>query len=853
MLEILKAIFLEYFFIIICVCLGLISLIIVAVRTYLINKLVECLFNRPPRIGKFKRHLYEESLTNFKKYQAYFIDHEILPNYVDNNRHVLTPHEWLGAFTKADSWKNNSESMILLKGQGGSGKSVTLRYIWRTLLEGGKGKHSLFIPIYFDLKNDYDEDGDMLKGVCAPLKIQEQYKNWGCLTKKYFNLKKKKSLHLMILADGYNEASEDSRSKFDKEIYEISHHRNSSIRVILSSRYIPLNNNYNISYHEYQAEKLSEDSIIKYMDKKGILPEQYRPIMGILYLPMLLTIYCHGIDEQGSEKIKEKLQIKQICRTAGDIFWNYSRSHLIPRITGKTSFNDKYRIKDAYIIIFHILPYIGYRMEEQQKFTFNRKDIDDVIQHFCCEKAGCLFNRDYISAHHSSKFAPDEWNRNELRNSSYILGMLCEEFALLEMSDKNGSEWYSFNHHLFRDFYAAVYEYNRSKVMLHGDTYIEEKPVLFNCVRVFYHQMINVHEIKGYVDHMDHKVSYAQACNMLSDLYYYGDHPDIPKDFAAALSYAEKSADAGSTWGQWNVAFMYKKKAGLEQDQQVKSELYKKAFYYAKKSEENGYYGGYDILAQFYMYGWVPYSEIPEQVAVKQAVSYLKRAEAKGYCFAYNKHGDLFEKERIRSENHVNEAFKLFKKSADLGETWAKSRVAFYIRHHWRELDEYKNIGEENAMKKAFEICNGEYELVENTKEMMNPDYIHGYGNILMNLGEHYLHIFKTRGDEEIKLDALKKALYIYTEAYLWQRRTGIDETNAGMMALYLAQQLNQDIPEIDIEDIIDKAVKKYQGKKPKSPEKDFFKEEKYFQCYQGLGLKGERGVKNNEYHRTTA
>lgn len=855
--ELLETLWSKYQAVVITFLIGMLAAIIAEIRNHYIEKLMGYIFNRPngakkvralllQDIGEKYKKMNKSDTENGEKINKLVIEENILPDYkpvsgsekdrLPINKSisgVLSREIWFEQFTKLCT--ENDERIILLMGQGGAGKSVTMWYILQRLISQRKACD--YIPYYLDLKNDY-EQGCILNDMCKYMGLEDKYKNWEYIKKKYFGCKKGRVLNILILADGYNEASEEIRNRFDDEIFEIYKNDILNIKVILSSRYIPLNmgEKYNVAkYGVYTPIELSEDNITKYLIGKGLKEDEFRQIKNILRLPILLTMYCKSMCIKIDKQTAITLKMKDNYKTASDIYWNYSRIHILSYLKTRPRNSNPVTLQNYYIILFHILPYIGYRMGE--KISLKKSEMCIIIKEFCCDNLGCLFSRDYMNAHNSSIYTPKRWECPELKDENKIMNILCKDFALMNIDSKS-QEQYTFSHHLYRDFYSALYSYNISMVMVYQNMYIDEKPILSNSVRVFYNQIMDLDNILSYTKNNEEKNGFSKACNIISDLFYYGDHPDIPKDSEKALKYAELSAKAGNAWGQWDTAYLCKTKAADEKDPVLRKEFFIKSYNYAKMSVEKGYYGGYNILAQFYINKWPPCQDMLEEETLDKAVDYLEKAEEKGYNFAFNNHGILIEKGRIKSESResrINNAFKLFRKSAELGDTWAKSRVAFYIRHYWRYIDDYYDIDEQDAKDMAFKVCNEEYEKMKSTKDMMNSDNIHGYADILMNLGEYYLDSINEIIDEERRINKLNEALPIFKEAYFWWRRLRRDYTKAGMRVLYISYLLGQDISDIDREDLVHEMYLKYDGKIPESPENDIFKEAMYFDCYNKL------------------
>lgn len=154
--------------------------------------------------------------------------------------------------------------------------------------------------------------------------------------------------------------------------------------------------------------------------------------------------------------------------------------------------------------------------------------------------------------------------------------------------------------------------------------------------------------------------SYAQS--ELASLYYDGivnGYPEYDKSYEYYLKAAKNNNPKACYMVAYLMFYNY-----VKYDFNIMWE-------YLNKSIELGSASGYNTLGLCYLNGFVP----DKKVSIPTAIKYFKLAGDKGYTYAFNNLGKIYE-----SNNDMKNALKYYKISADMNESWALNKVGEYYR-----------------------------------------------------------------------------------------------------------------------------------------------------------------------------
>lgn len=239
------------------------------------------------------------------------------------------------------------------------------------------------------------------------------------------------------------------------------------------------------------------------------------------------------------------------------------------------------------------------------------------------------------------------------------------------------------------------------------------------------------------------------ACLQMAFFEFYGLISGYPR-YIKSYNYYKIAAEQNHPAALWAIGFMYYNGyIGNKTDND-----YTLAYSYFKKAKEHGLAAAINSIGLCYLSGKIP--EIDKNVKIAKEMFVL--ASEKGSVFALNNLGVLSE-----DENDFKNAFLFFKKSADLGESWAANKVGEYYR---------KGLYVKKDMKLAFY-----YYLKSDEKStyFMCPwskynlaYYFYKNGNADANVEANLTHAINllTVASNSI-VEASEELIYIYYKKYL--------------------------------------------------------------------------------------
>lgn len=146
---------------------------------------------------------------------------------------------------------------------------------------------------------------------------------------------------------------------------------------------------------------------------------------------------------------------------------------------------------------------------------------------------------------------------------------------------------------------------------------------------------------------------------------YYGYVAGIPR-YDKAYEYLNIAAIANHAGANYMIGNMYiRGLLGSKSNEELDI-----GYKYLLKSYELGNIAACNTLGNMYLNGIYPLKKDEDE-----AIKYFKKASANDYAYAYNNLGAIAEK-----KGNVKESFDYYKKSADLGESWACNKVGEFYR-----------------------------------------------------------------------------------------------------------------------------------------------------------------------------
>lgn len=241
----------------------------------------------------------------------------------------------------------------------------------------------------------------------------------------------------------------------------------------------------------------------------------------------------------------------------------------------------------------------------------------------------------------------------------------------------------------------------------------------------------------------------AYACFELGCLEYEGNIFGVPR-YDIAYSYFLKATKMDHPSSYYYIGRIYfNGNIGSG-----KAEEKKLSFDYFKRASELGCISAFNSLGLFYLKGIYPVEK-----DVDTAIKYFKKASGNNYVYAFNNLGLIEEKRK-----NYSMAFEYFKKSADLGESWACNRVGEYYR---------KGIYVDKSMVDAFNYYNKGLDVPKlylcfyNFYNLARYYYLEGCLDIVISPDKNKAIKYLIVASDNGIIDANILLFYYYIECYL--------------------------------------------------------------------------------------
>lgn len=195
--------------------------------------------------------------------------------------------------------------------------------------------------------------------------------------------------------------------------------------------------------------------------------------------------------------------------------------------------------------------------------------------------------------------------------------------------------------------------------------YINDYKINLNNQEIEEYLKIKLYEGVSYITSLQElaKKSNMYANGELGSLEYSGYISGKP-NYQKSYDYYYQSALKNHPKGCWMVAY-------LILNNRVKKD-FKIAWDFLNKSIELGSVAGINTMGNCYLRGTMPNNEISKA----KAIEYFTKAAERGYSFAYNNLGKIYEK------TNPKKSIEYYKLSADLGNSWALNKVGEYYRQN---------------------------------------------------------------------------------------------------------------------------------------------------------------------------
>lgn len=395
-----------------------------------VSPLVDCLKNK-----------LEEKRKHHPSFRLMDIDKKLFPNgmvtfdteALDSNNEPKKIKEIV-----AESWKRGETNHLMIEGEGGIGKTVTL-----LSMPDNFAPHpvpAIYIPLH-ELKEETNTIEKYIKNRVLDSKDKEQYD----LLQDIVNKPWEEGPHLLFLLDGFNEIAVEHRESISEDIEQWSELL--GLQIITSSRfdihqYVALRS----SFSKIELQPLSEETVSEYLVNHKIGVPDNPAVIKLITIPLLLTLYIKA-ETIRNDRPSPFAKFKD-TKNAGLLIWNYLQCELWRYR------NKKEESKECVLAMEFIAPFIAWTMQQHTEFVLDESSFFDRI-----DEAYNLLKR-HIDAHAQLP----EHIKTSLRQSpglpsSEHIGDLLKEHLCLFINNEGE---YRLMHQQFRDALAAMHLINLS-------------------------------------------------------------------------------------------------------------------------------------------------------------------------------------------------------------------------------------------------------------------------------------------------------------------------------------------------------------------------------------------------------
>lgn len=335
-------------------------------------------------------------------------------------------------------WSRGEERHLLLTGEGGIGKTVSLLETCKCLL--AKNIPALYLPLHDLLGKSMEEYIKSRVLQCD-----------SALAKQFFdNLNQEFAGHpsVVLLLDGFNEVTEDSKTDMLADIRDWRD-RYPGLQIVLTCRYDMGTYYPTLSNMDHlMVQPLRKEQIIQYLGKTHIsVPND--AVLQLLEYPLMLMLYVSAERYSQINSKQIALRWKQNTDSSGAIIWNFLQLQLQKAVFD--NHKEKF-LPDYAFLVEYLLPYLGYKMEESSQFSIEQDALYGWL------KEGMEYYRDLweqkgSTSRHIGTIIRD-YNADLSWDKNRIYRMLTQDLHLVVIST---GETASFIHQNFRDCLAAVY------------------------------------------------------------------------------------------------------------------------------------------------------------------------------------------------------------------------------------------------------------------------------------------------------------------------------------------------------------------------------------------------------------
>ncbi len=356
-----------------------------------------------------------------------------------------------------ESWQHNTQSHIMLEGEGGIGKTVALLSLPTELILLPHKVPAIYVPLYA-LK--ISDGGNSISNYIFEVILRFEkllYDDLECLANKPWN----KGPRLILLLDGFNEIKISARYAIARDIEEWSRKR--GVQIITASRFDirAMLQGITGEYKSIKLQPLSREIITLFLKSNHIeLPKQDSVLWGIINIPLMLALY---IKTEVVQKQKSDIPLDwHTASNAGSIIWNFLQQELL-RCARQSK--DIATLPVVALAIEYITPYIAWQMVRKNQYDLSEDEFcQDIHQALAQLKT---WDKDALPKHFLQVLRYSG-GMQMWPDSDNLFLLLTRSINVFRMQDSNAGIILRLMHQHFRDFFAALYLVNLAQLVKLG-------------------------------------------------------------------------------------------------------------------------------------------------------------------------------------------------------------------------------------------------------------------------------------------------------------------------------------------------------------------------------------------------
>ncbi|MGE5343174.1 MAG: SMEK domain-containing protein [Candidatus Omnitrophota bacterium] len=466
------------------------------------------------------RDYYEGLRGEYGRFRMLHIEDTILthPESKDNNKEKWVPQPV--AIEKNEDEAIRDETIltmlprlwgrpchhVVITGEGGMGKTVSLVRMWEKLLNDYTTEplvnNQSPIPLFIAL-NEYNHFNlntkDFIQTQVLKNYLDNDSKSESVLLRLFKTPLSKPDRNPMpavvLFLDGFNEITVEKQGLMFLELKSLLE-LGKGVQIVMTSRYDmrPDNNwgNWNLA----QLQPLDDTKVETYLKDRGMtLPEQ-KGLKQLIQNPMMLTLYAASCEDR-ERKETSYFQFKDKIESPGELLYNFMEAQ-VARLWDREGINED-KMTYYRFLLRHLLPALGYEMQKEGLFDFTREQVQVYLNTWCSR----FGEEDFFDTF------PDFGERDaqlplgscrtpneERKRATRLRNIFCKEIYMLVEEDQS----YRFLHQNFRDFFAAVHILNEMEIALKKNeiAMVLKERVLNYFNRQFLGEIEEEHHVKSY-------------------------------------------------------------------------------------------------------------------------------------------------------------------------------------------------------------------------------------------------------------------------------------------------------------------------------------------------------------------